>query len=324
MGSGITVFAVERVGTNNLLIVSAATLALCAVIVTQIVKRQPLTGSFTPVLEERGVGGGEAIRLLRRSRHLQVISAVIGFAAIGAVIIEMQLNLAAEAVKGAGGEDAITRFLGQVTLYLSIIGFVIQVGLTSRIHRTGGLIVALLLLPVSLGITGVIILLNGALWAPAVARVLDSSLRYTIDKTTREVLFLPLPADLKYRAKAFVDVTMDRLAKGVGALLVLVLIAPWGLHLDWQRLSYASLVMTGLWIAMALVARREYLRSFRRSIGAREVESSAMRMDVVDAATLETLVQELAEPDEASVLYAIEMLEILEKRHLITPLLLHH
>ena len=56
-------------------------------------------------------------------------------------------------------------------------------------------------------------LLNGALWAPALARVLDQSLRYTVDKTTREILFLPLPADLKLKAKPFVDVTVDRFAK---------------------------------------------------------------------------------------------------------------
>ncbi len=40
-------------------------------------------------------------------------------------------------------------------------------------------------------------LLNAALWAPALARVLDQSLRYTVDKTTREILFLPLPSDAK-------------------------------------------------------------------------------------------------------------------------------
>ena len=45
-------------------------------------------------------------------------------------------------------------------------------------------------------------LLNGALWAPALARVLDQSLRYTVDKTTREILFLPLPAELKPGSEA--------------------------------------------------------------------------------------------------------------------------
>ena len=63
------------------------------------------------------------------------------------------------------------------------------------------------------------------------ARVLDQSLRYTVDKTTREILFLPLPGDIKLQAKSFVDVTVDRGAKAVGALLLLVLVKPWGLHL---------------------------------------------------------------------------------------------
>ena len=109
-------------------------------------------------------------------------------------------------------------------------------------------------------------LLNGALWAPALARVLDQSLRYTVDKTTREILFLPLPADIKLKAKSFVDVTVDRFAKALGALLLLVLVKPWGLHLDWQHLSYASLAVTALWICMSLRARRGYLTAFRQSI----------------------------------------------------------
>lgn len=78
-----------------------------------------------------------------------------------------------------------------------------------------------------------------------------------MDKTSREVLFLPLPSELKYRAKPFIDVTMDRLAKGMGALLILVLIKDWGLGWDWQQLSYASLTMVGLWVLTAMQARKE-------------------------------------------------------------------
>jgi len=39
---------------------------------------------------------------------------------------------------------------------------------------------------------------------------------------------------------------------------------------------------------------------------------------------VETLVEELSSPDDARVLYAIDMLEALDRRRLITPLLLHH
>ena len=175
---------------------------------------------------------------------------VIAFAAIGAAIIEQQLNMAAAEAKGATNSDAIAAFLAQVTVYLSLIGFVIQVGAdqphSSRARASAS---RLLILPFSLGTTAVIMLFNRALWAPGLARVLDTSLRYTVDKTSREVLFLPLPAELKYRAKPFIDVTMDRFAKGMGALLILVLIKDWGFGLDWQQLSYASLTMVGLWVA---------------------------------------------------------------------------
>ena len=130
---------------------------------------------------EEGVGLGEALRLLKSSRHLQIISIVIAFAAIGNSIIDQQLNMAAAASKGTD-TDLVT-FLAEITFYLSLAGFVVQVGLTSQIHRSFGLVFALLVLPVSLGSTAVAILVTGSLWAPSLAKVLDSSLRYSLDKT---------------------------------------------------------------------------------------------------------------------------------------------
>lgn len=65
--------------------------------------------------------------------------------------------------EGVSSGEAIAAFLAQVTVYLSLIGFVIQVGLTSRIHRVLGIGFALLVLPMSLGTTAVIMLFNRAL-----------------------------------------------------------------------------------------------------------------------------------------------------------------
>ena len=325
-GAALTAFLVESIGARQMLLLSAAIMGLCFVIVTFIMKREKAAGTSdaTQTGEEEGVSSGEAIQLLGSSRHLQVIALVIAFAAVGAAIIEQQLNMATAEAKGAANADAIAAFLAQVTVYLSLIGFVIQVGLTSRIHRVMGIGFALLVLPMSLGTTAVIMLFNGALWAPGLARVLDTSLRYTVDKTSREVLFLPLPSELKYRAKPFIDVTMDRLAKGMGALLILVLIKDWGLGWTWQQLSYASLTMVGLWVATAMLARREYLRTFRRSIEQQDVAPAELRATTLDPQSIETLVSELSHPEPRRVLYAIDLLDAMDKRHLVTPLLMAH
>ena len=58
----------------------------------------------------------EAIKLLRESKHFQVIALVISFAAIGAGIIEQQMNMAmAEAIPG---KDGRTAFLAQRDLLI--------------------------------------------------------------------------------------------------------------------------------------------------------------------------------------------------------------
>jgi ATP/ADP translocase/HEAT repeat protein/CRP-like cAMP-binding protein len=327
LGATISRFLVSEVGQYNLLLFSAAALTVCIAIVTVIMARQdPDAGDEGKKVEGHPVGSGEAIRLLAGSRHLRAIALITALGAVGAALVKQQFLMAAE----ASGRDlvAIIQFLAEVEIYLSLAGFFVQVALTGRIHRSLGLAFALLLLPVALGSTAVLILVAGATvyWAPAAARVLDSTLRYTVDKTTREVLYLPLPADVKYKAKVFVDVTTDRLARAGAALVLLPLIQPWpwGLGLNWQHLSYASLTVTALWIGVALVARQEYLRTFRASIVSRAMVPGAIRTEAADPATVEALVEELANPDESAVLYAIEMLEGLEKHHLVTPLLLQH
>ena len=315
----------QRIGSTNLLLIGAVLMLACAVIVAYIAGREQMQSDrVAGAKEEKGVSLTEAFSLLRQSKHLQIIALVISFSSIGAAVIEQQLNMAAAASKGAGSTDAITAFLAQVALWTSSIAFVIQVWLTSKIHRYLGIGFALLILPVSMGSTAVVMLLNAALWAPSMARVIDQSLRYTVDKTTREILFLPLPADLKLQAKSFVDVTVDRVAKAGGALFLLLLVKPWGFNLDWQRLSVASLVMVGLWIVMSISAKRGYLAAFRRSIQRRDLTPTEVRLDAADLSTIETLVQELANPDAERVVYAIDVLESLDKQNLVTPLLLYH
>ena len=218
--------------------------------------------------EEKGVGGQEALRMLRESKHLQIIAVVIGLTSIGAGLVDQQLNMATQAFKGRDQTDAMTAVLGQVQVYVSGIGFLIQMFLTTRIQRLLGVGFALMLLPLGFGVMAVIILLNAALWAPMLARVMDKSLRYTVDKTSREILFLPLPDAIKNKAKPFVDVTADRFARALQGLVMLILIAPWGLGLDWQQVSYASLIIMAGWIGMVVVAKRAYANAFRATLAA--------------------------------------------------------
>ena len=323
-GSGLTALIIQSIGTNALLLWSAGALLLCMGIVALVLRREQRAPAIDAADEERGVTLKQALALLRGSRQIQLIAVIISFGSFGAALLDQQVNMAAEVFKGAGEEDSIGAFLAQIRFYTSAAAFVIQVWITPRIHRYLGIGFALWMLPTNLSITAALILLNNALWAPALARVMDQSFRYTVDKTTREVLFLPLPSELRQEVKPLVDVTVDRMARAAGALLILILIQPWGLALAWDQLSLVSLALAVLWFVMAVRAKREYLVSFRRSIEQRIVRPEQVRLNAADLSTVETLVQELAHPDAERVVYAIDVLESLDKRNLITPLLLYH
>jgi ATP/ADP translocase/CRP-like cAMP-binding protein len=323
-GAGITTLIAEPLGTDALILFSAAFMVVCITIVVWVLKREGHVIVGADIEEEKGVGAREALKLFVSSRQIQLIAVIISFGALGAVILDQQLNMATQEFKGRGQTDAITAFLGAVRFWVSAAGFVIQVFLTSRIHRFLGIGFALMVLPVNLAGMAGIILGNAALWAPSLGSVVDRSFRYTVDKTTREILFLPLPTDVKLQAKPFIDVTVDRLAKGTGALMLLVLIKPWGLNLTWQQLSYVTMVLVAIWFVAAVRAKREYVSAFRRSIEQQRVQPSEIRIDSADLTTIETLIVELGHEDPARVVYAIDLLESLDKRHLVSPLLLNH
>ena len=86
---------------------------------------------------------------------------------------------------------------------------------------------------------------------------------------------------LKYQAKPFIDVTVDRFAKGLGALIILVLIKRRGAsRFSWQQLSYASLTMIGaVGASRRSRAREVHARSFRSSIEQQDVRPADLRLE---------------------------------------------
>ena len=216
--------------------------------------------------------------------------------------------------------------LANVQVYTSLIGFIIQVWLTSRIQRFLGIGFALMILPLGLGSTAAPHRSWPAqLWAPMFARVFDTVASATPStRPPAKSSSCRCPPTSKRRPSR--SWTSPSIASGraANALILLVLIKPWGLHLSWPQISYASLAVMALWIVVALRAKRGYMVAFRRSLDTQDVQPQDLRHSGPDLFTIETLVEELGHPDARHVLHAIDLLEGFDRRHLISPLLLHH
>ena len=88
-GSALLTLFVERVGSETILLTSAASLFVCVFVVSAVlrVSQVDLTHA-ADAGAKRGAEGVGALQLLRQSKHLRVIALVTGFAAIGAGLLD--------------------------------------------------------------------------------------------------------------------------------------------------------------------------------------------------------------------------------------------
>ena len=75
-----------------------------------------------------------------------------------------------------------------------MVSLALQLLLTGRVLRRLGIGMTLFIVPVALAFTSVGVLATGTLLAATLLRASDQVLRYSIDKATVELLYLPVPA----------------------------------------------------------------------------------------------------------------------------------
>lgn len=301
----------EKMGTENLLVVCAALLSL-SVALTHLVRRpghdagaEEYIRGPDAVAEASGREGGIGMGTVFRSRYTRHIALALGMALLVSVIVDFQFNAIVE--KAYANKDARTAFLGSFFAWVSGLAFILQFFFTSTVLRSAGLGFTLILLPITM-IGG----LAGMAFFPVLAsavflKLADGSVRYSIEQSTRDILYLPIPAKTMYKVRAVIDMFVQRLGKGIGSLLILVVVSTTAFH--FRVLSLIALAFAALWLVVALRLKKEYieqLRQFLRHSAAREEPKLLRRLD---AGSARELLDVLEDGDEAKILYALELLE---------------
>ncbi|HUP46688.1 MAG TPA: Npt1/Npt2 family nucleotide transporter [Thermoanaerobaculia bacterium] len=325
IGGQLAKFATRAVGTRYALLVAAVVLFLVAAL---IVVTRRMRGA-----DERRVGGSAGLErlnearggfeLLRRSRHLRLVAAIMLLTVIVAQIVDLQFNWAVQ--EATSSLDQRTAFFGNFYSVMGIMAFLFQLIFTARIHRHLGVGFAMRVLPVTMtfGTLALIAAATGApellLGAALVLKVGENGVRYSLDQATRELLYLPIPSRARTKAKAFIDVFVQRAAKGVAALLLLPV--TFGLFTAPQA-GWISLGLIALWIGVTIMAQRQYVESFRAGLKKSVIEPDAI--DLNDATALDAVVQSLGSTDARQVIHALRLLQKYDRVRLVPPLLLYH
>jgi AAA family ATP:ADP antiporter len=185
---------------------------------------------------------------------------------------------------------------------------------TLGVHRGLWVVPVLVAAAAAGGVAGV------GMIAVLVLKGIDGSLRYSLHRTTMELLYVPLPDAIRRRVKPFIDLVGQR---GGQALVSLGILAAMAVGCGDAALMVGLLVLAILWLVAAVGLRRHYLDLFRNTL--REGSLGAHgELPALDLDALETLFGALNSARDGEVLAALDLLAEQGRGRLIPALVLYH
>ena len=191
----------------------------------------------------------EGARLVFRSKYLLAIVAIVGLYEIISTILDFQFS-STVAHYLDGGE--IGQQFAQTYAIANWVAFLVQLLVTPFLLMRYGVKTALLVQPLFVLASSGGFLVAPVVWVGSALLVSDSGFAYSITQSAREALYTPTTIDEKYKAKAFIDMFVQRFAKAiaVGVSLLATLI-----FTDFSTIRWLSLFTIVLVVVWAFAAR---------------------------------------------------------------------
>ena len=265
-------------GAESMLLGMALFVLICAGLVILIWRQgQAAVAGGHEITEGTGESGPrnlhQSMLLVFSSPYLRAFAAVICISSLVTTLTGWQFLAIAQ--QTLVKKDAIAIYFGNFYFYVGILSILFQLLFTTRFLRKFGIGTALFVLPsmVFMGSAG--LLAFGTLSAAVVLKGCDQTLRYSLDKSTAELLYLPLPARLKIQVKWFIDTVIWRMGDGLSGLTVLIFATT--LHWSARQVSWIALLLVTGWLVAVAVVRREYIATLKESISQHRVDVEQFR-----------------------------------------------
>jgi AAA family ATP:ADP antiporter len=206
----------------------ASGILIASIIVVNLIfilqKKRGAASSTAPEPPEKKAakrGFKDSFNVVRKDKYLKLLAGVVFFTLMVSTFIDWQFNTV---INISVDVDEMTSFYGYFNSVMMIIPFLFQFFITSRLIKRFKIKLALLLYPAALLLCFVGIAAFPFVLIAQLVKGTDKSLSFTVNQSGRELLYIPISPKLKYRAKIFIDMFLNRFAKGVAALFLMLII----------------------------------------------------------------------------------------------------
>ncbi|MGQ9672201.1 MAG: Npt1/Npt2 family nucleotide transporter [Candidatus Aminicenantales bacterium] len=317
----LLVGALARTRAFTLLLPLAALLLIWAILAvlgivrlqkgTLQVSHKNLGRSGPPRMGEGKVGFRDALEATAKNRYLKLLAAIMATTLVVSTLIDWQFNSVIHSTVQGGSR--LASFFGYFNAGTMAFAFLFQLFLTSPLIRRFGIRLTLLIYPLILlfASAGIGIVAYASILPAILIKASDKSLAYSLNQSVRELLYIPISPGAKYKSKIFIDMFVNRLAKGLGAVILMVLLIFFSRALAIRAISLVVLVAILVWTYLNLRVGREYTNLVKEKL-----ELKWERGDRVVAASLDIdfaklIFDTLESRNRSSVLYALHLFDLI-------------
>jgi AAA family ATP:ADP antiporter len=255
-----TVLFVNALGTNNLLLISAAGFAITGFLVRMVEGDKHRLAAASEAAQKTSLDhklGGSAFDgfvLLFKSRYLLMIALFLLLMTWVSTVIYFQLGdlISKDFVSRA----ARTRAYASIDLATNSLAVLIQLFGTGRFIRRFGITTGLLLNPVIMIVAFVAVVFSPVLIVLGSIQVVRRFSEYAVAKPSRDVLFTAVDQQAKYKAKNVIETVVYRFGD-LTSSWVSAAVLPYGV----AGLAVFGILIAAVWFPIAYLLGRQFERA---------------------------------------------------------------
>ena len=195
-------------------------------------------------------------RALVSCRYLLLIAGVLFCAQLAQPIVEYQFLNVVEAAYPV--LDERTAFISAFGSILGLVSLGVNLTLTPLVHRYLGVVAGLTTQPLLLAAFSFGFMVGPTLWVASAMSIADRGLSYSINRASKEQLYIPIDPVHIYQAKAWIDMLGYRLFKVAGSAIILLLTGWLPVTVGLASLSWLTIVICAVWMGFIGLLAREY------------------------------------------------------------------
>ena len=231
------------------------------------------------------------------------IATIVALSAIVTTLVDYQFKMIASS--SFPKEADLVAFFGTFYSIAGAASIIMQFFITGPVLSRFGVLLGLLILPFFLILGSTSILLAPVLLSASFAKFSDQTFKFTINNSSMELIWLPVPADIRKTFKPQVSGTIKSIAEGLGGLTTFFLVKV-------IALPYLSIISLGsiiIWLFTSFKVKAGYVSQLQTAIAKRQIDFEELTIDVQDAAMVKTIEETLSSDDEIKQLFALEIIE---------------